>query len=100
MLTKFAKVGVPLIVTENGIATTDEALRSSFVRDHLAVLCETIRRGVDVIGYFHWSLMDNFEWALGTGPRFGLAAVDYATQQRTPRPAAELYARVCRSNAL
>ncbi len=98
VLAKFSRLGRPLMVTENGVATTDEELRTSFLRAHLAALGDALRRGVNVIGYFYWSLMDNFEWTLGTAPRFGLVAVDYGTQARIPRPAAVAYARVCRSN--
>jgi beta-glucosidase len=85
------------MITENGVATTDEALRTAFLHDHLAALGEALRRGVDVTGYLYWSLIDNFEWALGTAPRFGLAAVDFQTQVRVLRPAAEAFARVCQS---
>jgi len=100
VLQKFSTLRRPLLVTENGIATTDEALRTVFVHEHLVALGEAVRRGLDVIGYLYWSLIDNFEWALGTTPRYGLTAVDYRTQARVPRPAAELYARVCRSHEL
>ncbi len=100
-LNKFARLGVPLMITENGIATTDEALRCEFLTRHLATLSETIANDrVPVIGYLYWSLFDNFEWYEGFRPRFGLAAIDYATQQRIPRPCAALYAEVCQSNRL
>ncbi|HEU4954434.1 MAG TPA: family 1 glycosylhydrolase, partial [Gemmatimonadales bacterium] len=59
-----------------------------------------LRRGVPLVGYLHWTLMDNFEWTLGTRPRFGLLANEYRTQTRTPRPAALELARVCRSGRL
>ena len=97
VLRKFSRLGRPLMITENGVATTDEAMRTAFLRGHLAALGEAVRLGIDVTGYLHWSLIDNFEWALGTGPRFGLAAVDFHTQARVLRPSAEVYARVCRS---
>jgi beta-glucosidase len=61
---------------------------------------DALRRGVPLLGYLHWTLMDNFEWSLGTGPRFGLLANDYATQTRTPRPAALEQARVSRTGRL
>ncbi|MGH6693365.1 MAG: family 1 glycosylhydrolase, partial [Gammaproteobacteria bacterium] len=59
-----------------------------------------VAEGIPVAGYLYWSLMDNFEWTSGTAPRFGLAATDFATQERTPRPAAAYFAEVCKANAL
>jgi beta-glucosidase len=100
VLEKYATYGVPLIVTENGIATEDEDLRTEFLLSHLRALGEAVQNGVPILGYFYWSLLDNFEWAEGTGPRFGLAAVEFATQERRPRPAARVYAAVCESNQL
>ena len=99
-LERFSKYGLPIVITENGIATDDEALRSEYLMRHLAVLQDAIDAGLDVAGYFYWSLIDNFEWAMGTVPRFGLAAVDYETQERTPRPAAEVFERICRETRL
>jgi beta-glucosidase len=100
VLEHFSRFGVPLLVTENGIATDDEALRREFLIGHLQNLGEALEAGVNVIGYLYWSLIDNFEWALGTRPRFGLAGVDYNTQQRMPRPCVEDFSRVCRENQL
>ena len=100
VLEKFSHFGLPLFVTENGIATDDESLRREFLVKHLQSLAEALDQGVNVIGYLYWSLIDNFEWALGTKPRFGLAAVDYSTQQRFPRPCVEDFSRVCRENQL
>lgn len=97
-LRRFSRYGVPLVITENGIATTDEALRSTFLLQHLAQLGRAVEEGIDVRGYLYWSLMDNFEWAAGTAPRFGLFAVDYASLERTPRPALRDYQAVCRAN--
>jgi beta-glucosidase len=99
-LTRFARYGVPLLVTENGLATTDEQLRLEFLRSHLRALADAVAEGIPVAGYLYWSLMDNFEWSAGTTPRFGLAATDFATQQRIPRPAAACFAEVCKRNAL
>ena len=99
-LRDFSRYGRPLLVTENGIATEDEALRRDFVLQHLAALGEALENGIDVIGYLYWSLIDNFEWAHGTTPRFGLAGVDYATQERTLRPVAKDFERVCRESRL
>jgi beta-glucosidase len=99
-LERFSAYGVPLLVTENGIATEDEMLRRQYLVQHLAALGEALDAGADVIGYLYWSLIDNFEWAAGTAARFGLAAVDYTTQERTLRPAAKLFEAVCRENRL
>jgi beta-glucosidase len=100
VLDRYARLGVPLLVTENGIATTDEALRSRFLRDHLREARDALRRGVPLLGYLHWTLMDNFEWSLGTRPRFGLLANEYRTQTRTPRLAALELARTARTGRL
>jgi beta-glucosidase len=97
-LERFSRYGIPLLVTENGIATEDEALRSRFLIQHLESLATALANGVEVIGYLYWSLMDNFEWALGTTARFGLAAVDFATQARRARPCAEDFSRVVREH--
>jgi beta-glucosidase len=99
-LARFAGSGVPVLITENGLATTDEQLRLEFLRSHLRALAEAISEGIPVAGYVYWSLMDNFEWSSGTAPRFGLAATDFATQERTPRPVALYFAEVCKSNSL
>jgi beta-glucosidase len=88
----FQRYAVPLMVTENGIATLDEQLRSRYVADHIDALGLAVRDGVPVLGYLYWTLMDNYEWVEGRGARFGLAAVDFATQDRTVRPAAQVMA--------
>ena len=100
ILRKFSTFGLPILITENGVATDDEALRREFILQHLQGLAEAIDRGTDVIGYLYWTLMDNFEWTHGTTPRFGLAAVDFTTQQRRPRPCVQDFSRVCRENRL
>lgn len=100
VLSEFARFGVPLFVTENGIATDDDRLRCSFLQEHLEQLAQSVNGGIDVLGYLHWTLMDNFEWHMGTGPKFGLAAIDPRTGARKPRPSAELFARICRGNAI
>jgi beta-glucosidase len=97
-LDRFSRYGLPMLVTENGIATQDEQLRSEYVARHLEILGDAAAAGLDVAGYLYWSLIDNFEWAEGTAPRFGLAAVDYATQERRPRPAAWILEQACRGS--
>lgn len=92
--------GVTLYVTENGAAYTDEVApdgsvddvdRTEFLRLHLDAILDAIDQGVNVKGYFYWSLMDNFEWAWGYDKRFGLVRVDYETQERTVKSSGRLY---------
>ena len=75
-----------LIVTENGIATADDRRRVAFLEEALAGVQHCIADGLPVKGYFHWSLMDNFEWQKGYAMNFGLIAVDRETMARTPKP--------------
>lgn len=91
---------LPFFITENGIATEDDAQRCRFLLRHLAALLDARDKGVQVRGYFHWSLLDNFEWHEGYAPRFGLVEVDYHTQRRRPRESARLYAEIVRRGAL
>jgi beta-glucosidase len=100
VLRRFSTFGLPLLITENGIATDDEELREAFLVEHLGQLAMALAEGIDVTGYLYWSLMDNFEWDHGMAPHFGLAAVDPISQERRPRPAAERLARICREHRL
>ena len=90
--------GKPILVTENGLADYRDAQRPEFLTSHLSALHRAISEGVPVEGYCHWSLMDNFEWIEGFGPRFGLVEIDYKTQKRTPRPSALLFTRITHDN--
>ena len=76
------------MITENGTCATVDADREAFVSTHLWQLVRAIGAGVPIVGYLYWSLLDNFEWAHGYGPRFGLVEVDYRTQERRVRPSA------------
>ena len=78
LLMEMKRYGKPIYITENGIADAHETMRPKFIQDHLMWIGKAIKDGADVRGYFHWSLMDNFEWAEGFGPRFGLFHTDYA----------------------
>jgi beta-glucosidase len=100
VLEKFSGLGIPLFVTENGVATNDEALRCDFLMRHLQSLADALESGINVIGYLYWTLMDNYEWTMGTDPHFGLAAVDSKTLQRQPRPCVKDFSRACRENRL
>jgi beta-glucosidase len=92
--------GKPIIVTENGIDTTDDNVRIAYIDQALAGLQSAIADGVPVQGYFHWSLLDNFEWMSGFGPKFGLVAVDRATFKRTPKPSARHLGDIATKNSL
>jgi beta-glucosidase len=92
--------GVPVLVTENGVATADDAERIEYIRRALAAVLGCLADGVDVRGYLYWSALDNFEWSHGYGPTFGLVAVDRATQVRTPKPSAAWLGGVARANSL
>ncbi|HKY61575.1 MAG TPA: GH1 family beta-glucosidase [Gemmatimonadota bacterium] len=99
---------LPIYVTENGAAFYDppvadggslsDPLRLAYHRHHLRAVRRAIEAGVDLRGYFAWSLLDNFEWAHGLAVRFGLVHVDYATQKRTPKESARFYSDVIRTN--
>ena len=92
--------GVPIFVTEHGVGTEDDSLRARFIPAALAELQKTIASGVPVIGYSHWSLLDNFEWIFGYRPKFGLHSVDPATFARIPKPSAAIYGAIARANAI
>ena len=92
--------GVPIMVTENGIGTNDDAQRVDYVTRALEGVGRCLADGIDVRGYVYWSLLDNFEWALGYLPTFGLVAVDRQTFTRTPKPSAAWLGGVARANAL
>jgi beta-glucosidase len=94
MLDLAASYGLPLYVTENGIADRDDSRRPGYLLSHLGELARAIRDGLDIRGYFHWSLLDNFEWIKGFGPRFGLYRVNYDTFERTPTDSALLYKKI------
>ncbi|WP_431797540.1 GH1 family beta-glucosidase [Microbacterium kunmingense] len=107
-----APAGTALYVTENGAAYDDVAVvedgetrvhdedRVSFLRSHLGAVLDAIETGVDVRGYFYWSLLDNFEWAWGYEKRFGIVRVDYDTQERTVKDSGREYSRIIAARAL
>jgi beta-glucosidase len=101
--------GVKLYITENGCAsedyvnpagTVDDYDRVSYIHGHLSATLDAIDDGVDVAGYFHWSLMDNFEWAFGYARRFGLYYVDFETGRRLPKRSAHYYGEIARTGVL
>jgi beta-glucosidase len=92
--------GLPVMVTENGVADVDDELRPRFLVDHLAAVHRAIAEGVDVRGYMHWTAWDNFEWAEGFSQRFGLFAIQDGSLRRVPKASAAVYAEICRAGAL
>jgi beta-glucosidase len=107
-----AAAGVALYVTENGAAYDDvpvieggetrvhDVERVEFVEAHLAAILDALDKGIDVRGYFYWSLLDNFEWEDGWLPTFGLVAFDRETFDRRPKPSSRLYGEIARGNAV
>lgn len=91
--------GVPIIVTENGIATADDTRRIAYTHEALTGLHQAISDGINVLGYMHWSALDNYEWG-SYSPTFGLIAVNRATFARTPKPSARWLGDIAKSNAL
>ncbi len=100
LLRRLKPCGKPIIITENGIPDHDDDRRPAFLVNHLKQLWHAINENIPVMGYYHWTLTDNFEWAEGWNLRFGLVALDPATQARSLRKSGELYAEVCGQNLL
>jgi len=92
-----SRLNVPLIITENGIATKDSQKKIRFMKKHIDVVEQCIRQGMDIRGYFYWSLIDNYEWLQGLDARFGLYRVDFETLRRTPTNAAAYYSYIIRN---
>lgn len=92
--------GIPVVVTENGIATEDDARRIEYVSEALRGIEACLRDGLDVRGYFYWSAFDNYEWMYGYEPKFGIIKVDRMSQERIVKPSAKWLGEVARSNGL
>lgn len=90
----------PLLILENGLADEADKKRAKFIKEHLYYVHQAIQEGVDVRGYFYWSLLDNFEWAEGWWPKFGLHEVDENTFERIPRKSAKVYAEICKTGKI
>jgi beta-glucosidase len=91
---------LPLIITENGVEDSDDHLRPRYILEHLHQVWRAVNFNWPVKGYFHWSLVDNFEWERGWTQRFGLWGLDVETQARIRRPSVDLYAAICRENGI
>lgn len=90
----------PIYITENGLPDCEDKYRSGFILDHLRQIWHAISWCYPVMGYYHWSLIDNFEWDRGWTQRFGLIAMDQETQERAWRPSAHLYQEICQSYSI
>lgn len=94
------RYSLPVMITENGICTLNDTERWDFIYNHLKNIHRAIEEGAPVIGYLYWSLLDNFEWDKGFGPRFGMIDVNYSTYERTIKDSARKLAEVYKTNAL
>ena len=101
LLKGLKKYNKPIYILENGLADAKDEKRAKFILEHSKWVHKAIKEGVDVRGYFHWSLIDNFEWDKGFEPRFGLIEVDYKNNlKRIPRTSSKIYAEICKNNGL
>ena len=100
LLKDLKKYELPVYITENGLADNGDQHRSWYIEEILKNVHRAIGEGIAVKGYFHWSLVDNFEWAEGFHPRFGLYEVNRQNFERVARPSAQFYADICRNNRL
>lgn len=91
------RYGKPILVTENGIATGDDTRRQNFIKEHFDSLLKAKARGVNVLGYLHWSLLDNFEWTFGYTKKFGVAGFDPLTKERRAKDSARVLGDLARS---
>jgi beta-glucosidase len=91
---------LPILVTENGIEDISDRIRPRYLAEHVHSMWQAVNFNWPVKGYFHWSLVDNFEWERGWTQRFGLWGLDIETQERTRRPSADLYGEICKENGL
>ena len=98
VLRRAADIGLPLIVTENGVATADDGRRTAFIREAVEGVERCLADGLDVRGYYYWSALDNYEWMFGYAPTFGLIAVDRETQKRTVKDSADFFGAIARGN--
>lgn len=98
LLLRMARYQKPIYILENGIANAADEKRARFIQDHVRFMKKAMKDGVDVRGYFYWSLMDNFEWNDGFWPRFGLVKIDYKTLGREIRPSAWEYKKLIEDN--
>jgi beta-glucosidase len=94
------RYGKPIYITENGVPDAADRLRPGFLLSHLREVWRAISFNWPIMGYYHWSLVDNFEWDRGWTQRFGLLALDPESQERTWRQSAHLYREICTTNSI
>ena len=97
-LHKAAALGKPLIVTENGVADAEDNFRDQWIKGYVKQLSRAIQSGLDIRGFFYWSLLDNYEWAEGYKMKFGLYEVDFNTQERKLRQGSKIYQEIIESS--
>ena len=89
-----SELEVPIYITENGLADRSDEIRPLFIKRYLYAVSQALKDGLDIRGYFYWSLMDNFEWAFGYDMKFGLFSVDFDTQNRNLREGAKEFIKI------
>jgi len=94
------KFGLPIYITENGCDDSQDDFRRRYLLEHLQAMWHMLTNNIPIKGYFYWTLVDNFEWERGWSQRFGLWGLDPQTQIRTKRKSVDLYAEICRTNAI
>ncbi|MDK2946384.1 glycoside hydrolase family 1 protein [Geotoga petraea] len=100
VLDRFSKYDIPIMITENGIADEEDRYRTRYLLITLEKIHESMKKGIKIIGYMHWSLMDNFEWVEGTSMRFGLYRTDYNNHLMTLRNSGEIYSKIAKENSI
>ncbi len=98
VLKQVAAYKLPILISENGLADASDRHRGEFLKSHIVQMKKAQSEGIPLIGYLHWSLTDNFEWAYGFTPRFGLVEIDYQTLKRKPRPSYFVYKEIIQNN--
>lgn len=96
----FKKYRLPIYITENGVSDRHDKKRPDFIANHLSFLAKAVHEGIAVERYYHWTLMDNYEWILGGAAKFGLYDHNIKTQERTARKSAWLYSQICKEKEL
>ncbi len=100
VLSELKKYNLPIYITENGLADSLDKNRPSYISEYTKAMSQALKEGVDVRGYFYWSLLDNYEWSFGFDKRFGLVEIDYSTLERKIRPSAYVYKKIIEENTV
>ena len=83
-INELAQIGKPIYITKNGVCDSKDIIRSEWIESHLNIISSAIAAGVDIRGFYYWTLIDNFEWAMGTEPKFGLYSFDFKNPTNAP----------------